>query len=149
MTSSAKINNFRLWVLCTGIFNIVSYSTLPCPYTLNKFIAMTNSLNSFFGLGGASLSMPINTATLMIMNLFGLFIVVLGILLIVASQDILNRSWYVFWEGVIRIFAFLYIFYFVIFKNAAQILFLFGTIDLIIGMIYMYYIFSIPEVKIK
>ena len=149
MTDSAKINHFRLWVLFTGVFNIVSYFPLSCPYTLAKFIAMTNLLNSLFGLGGTDLSMPVNAATLMIMNLFGFFIIVLGILLIVASQDILNRAWFVFWEGVIRIFAFLYIFYFVIFKGAAQILFLFGTIDLIIAAIYMYYIFSITEAKIK
>ena len=84
----------------------------------------------------------------MMINLFGLFIIVLGILLIIASFDIQNRSWYVFWEGVIRVFAFLYILYFVLFKNATQILFLFGTIDLFIAFIYFYYIYSIKELKI-
>ncbi|MBT8349981.1 MAG: hypothetical protein KJO26_01930 [Deltaproteobacteria bacterium] len=145
---SAKIKHFKLWVFWTGVFNIISYTALTCPFTLEKFMATTNSLSRLFGLGGSPLSLPVNSGNLMMINLFGFFIIVLGILLIIASFDIQNRSWYVFWEGVIRVFAFLYILYFVLLKDAAQILFLFGTIDLVIAFIYFYYIFSIKEIRI-
>ena len=77
------------------------------------------------------------------------FIVVfLGIFLIIASLDIEKRAWFVFWEGLTRIFVFLFFLYFVLFSSAAQILLLFGIIDLIIGIIYMYFIFTIKDLKL-
>lgn len=38
MTSSTKIEHFRRWVFLTGIFNIVTFSSLACPYTLKNFL---------------------------------------------------------------------------------------------------------------
>ena len=81
-------------------------------------------------------------------NILGLVVVFLGIFLIIASLDIEKRVWFVFWEGLTRIFVFLFFLYFVLFSSAAHILLLFGIIDLIIGIIYMYYIFTIKDLKI-
>ena len=85
----------------------------------------------------------------MMINTLGILVVFLGILLIVASLDIQNRAWYVFWEGMTRFIFFLLSLYFVIFKNAGQILIIFGVVDLIIAIIYWYYIFTIEGLKIK
>ena len=81
-------------------------------------------------------------------NILGLMVVFLGIFLIIASLDIEERAWFVFWEGLTRIFVFLFFLYYVLFSSAAQLLLLFGIIDLIIGIIYMYYIFTIKELMI-
>jgi len=81
-------------------------------------------------------------------NILGLVVVFLGIFLIIASLDIEKRAWFVFWEGLLRVFVFLFFLYFVLFSSAAQILLLFGIIDLIIGIIYMYYIFTIKDLKL-
>ena len=148
MANSAKIAHFRLWVFWTGIFNIVAYAALLCPYTLNIFLGTSAGLGKALGLGGTVLSMPENINNVVMINILGLIVVFVGIFLIIAALDIEKRAWFVFWEGVMRIFVFLFFLYFVLFGSAAQILLLFGIIDLIIGIIYLYYIFTIKGLKI-
>ena len=148
MESSAKIEHFRRWVFWTGIFNIVAYSALLCPVTLKIFLSTSNGLGDALGLGGTVFSMPENVNHVIMINILGLLVVFLGIFLIMASLDIEKRAWFVFLEGLTRVFVFLFFLYYVLFSNAAQILLLFGIIDLIIGIIYMYYIFTIKDLKI-
>jgi len=148
MESSAKIEHFRRWVFWTGIFNIVAYSALLCPVTLKIFLSTSNGLGDALGLGGTVFSMPENVNHVIMINILGLLVVFLGIFLIMASLDIEKRAWFVFLEGLTRVFVFLFFLYYVLFSNAAQILLLFGIVDLIIGIIYMYYIFTINDLKI-
>jgi len=148
MSNSIKFIHFRWWVFWTGIFNIVAYGALMCPYTLKAFSGISIGLSNALGLGGVVLSMPENINHVILINILGLIVVLLGIFLIIASLDIRNRAWFVFWEGLIRIFVFLFLLYYVIFSSAAQILLLFGVIDLVIAIIYMYYIFTIKDLKI-
>jgi len=148
MPDSAKIIHFKRWVFWTGIFNIVAYVSLMCPYTLKSFLGTSTSLSNALGLGGTALSMPENFNNTIMINILGLIVVFLGIFLIIASLDIEKRAWFVFWEGLTRIFVFLFFLYYVLFSSAAQILLLFGIIDLIICLIYMYYIFTIEGLKI-
>jgi hypothetical protein len=148
MESSAKTEHFRWWVFWTGIFNIVAYAPFLCPFTLKIFLGTSTGLSNTLGLGGTVLSMPENINHVIMINVLGLIIVFVGIILIIASLDIEKRAWFVFWEGLIRIFVFLFFLYFVLFSSAAQILLLFGVIDLIIGIIYLYYIFTIKDLKI-
>jgi hypothetical protein len=148
MEASAKTEHFRLWVFWTGIFNIVAYGAMVCPFTLKTFIGASNSLGKFLGLGGTPFTMPENVNHLVMINILGMLVIFLGIFLIVASRDIRNRAWVVFWEGLARIFVFLFFLYFVLFKAGAQISLLFGITDLIIGIIYMYYIFTIKDLKV-
>jgi len=148
MPDSVKTIHFRWWVFWTGIFNIVAYAPLLCPFTLKIFLGTSSGLGNALGLGGTVLSMPENVNHVIMINLLGLMVVFLGIFLIIASLDMEKRAWLVFWIGVIKIFVFLFFLYFVLFGSAAQILLLFGVIDLIIGIIYMYYIFTIKDLKI-
>jgi hypothetical protein len=148
MPDSAKIMHFRWWVFWTGIFNIVAYAAFMCPYKLKIFYGTSTGLGNALGLGGTALSMPENLNNVIMINILGLIVVFLGIFLIIASLDIEKRAWFVFWEGLTRIFVFLFFLYYVLFSSAAQILLLFGIIDLIIGIIYMYYIFTIEGLKI-
>ena len=148
MSDSVKIIHFRWWVFWTGIFNIVAYASLLCPFTLKIFLCNSTDLSNALGFGGTVLSMPANVNHVIMINILGLIVVFLGIFLIIASLDIEKRAWFVFWEGLTRIFVFLFFLYFVLFSSAAQILLLFGIIDLIIGIIYMYYIFTIKDLKI-
>ncbi len=148
MSDSVKTARFSLWVFWTGIFNIVAYLALLCPYTLKIFLSTSAGLGNALGLRGTVLSMPENINHVVMINILGLLVVFLGILLIIAALDVEKRAWFIFWEGLTRIFIFLFFLYFVLFSSAAQILLLFGIIDLIIGVIYMYYIFTIKDLKI-
>ncbi len=148
MPDLVKTIHFRWWVFWTGIFNIVAYAALLCPFTLKIFLDTSNGLSNTVGLGGTALSMPENVNNVIMINILGLIVVFLGIFLIIASLDIEKRAWFVFWEGLTRIFVFLFFLYFVLYGSAAHILLLFGIIDLIIGIIYMYYIFTIKALKI-
>ena len=148
MESSEKKEHFRRWVFWTGIFNIVAYAALLCPFTMKIFFGTSSGLSNALGLGGTVFSMPENVNHVIMINILGLIVVFLGVFLIIASLDIEKRAWFVFWEGLTRIFVFLFFLYYVLFSSAAQVLLLFGIIDLIIGIIYMYYIFTIEGLKI-
>ncbi len=148
MPDLVKTIHFRWWVFWTGIFNIVAYAALLCPFTLKIFFDTSQGLSNTLGFAGTALSMPTNVNNVIMINILGLIVVFLGIFLIIASLDIEKRAWFVFWEGLTRIFVFLFFLYFVLFGSAAHILLLFGIIDLIIGIIYMYYIFTIKALKI-
>lgn len=148
MPDLVKTIHFRWWVFWTGIFNIVAYAALLCPFTLKIFFDTSQGLSNTLGFAGTALSMPTNVNNVIMINILGLIVVFLGIFLIIASLDIEKRAWFVFWEGLTRIFVFLFFLYFVLYGNAAHILLLFGIIDLIIGIIYMYYIFTIKDLKI-
>lgn len=148
MPDLVKTIHFRWWVFWTGIFNIVAYAAFLCPFTLKIFFDTTQGLSNTLGFAGTALSMPANVNNVIMINILGLIVVFLGIFLIIASLDIEKRAWFVFWEGLTRIFVFLFFLYFVLYGSAAHILLLFGIIDLIIGIIYMYYIFTIKALKI-
>ncbi|MBU1341656.1 MAG: hypothetical protein KKE44_23730 [Proteobacteria bacterium] len=148
MESHAKIKNFRQWVFWTGISNIIAYGALLCPITFKEFLNTSNRLGHSLGLGGTVFAMPENVNHVIMINILGLLVVFAGICLIVASFDIYKRTWFIFLEGLLRMIVFLFFFYYVLFSNAAQILLLFGIIDLTIGIIYMYYIFTIKDLKI-
>jgi len=149
MSSSSKVESFRKWVLVTGILNIVVYSTLLCPFTLKVLLDISNAMNNALGLGGMSFPIPSNTNHLVMIHIVGILVVCLGIMLVIASFDVMNRAWFVFWEGLLRILVFLYILFFVVCMNSITILILFGATDLIIGTVYMYFIFTIEGLSIK
>jgi len=142
-----KMLHFKRWTFWTGIFNIVAYFSLVCPFTLRMFIDMQNNMGKSMGFGGSEFAFPMNANNLFMINSLGLIIVFLGIFLIIASFDIANRSWFVFWEGVLRILVFVISVYFVLAMDASQMVFGIGLIDLIIGLIYMYYIFTIEGLR--
>ena len=147
MEKSARLVRFKRWVFWTGVFNIIAYAALACPFTLTTFINMQNSMGKSLGLGGLEFGFPMNVNNLLMVNLLGLIVIFLGIMLIIASFDIESRAWFVYWEGLIRILVFFLCVYFVLAKDASQIMFGIGLIDLIIGGIYMYYIFTIEGLK--
>jgi hypothetical protein len=148
MMTSDKTGRFRRWVFWTGIYDIVAFGVLACPFTLKMFLSVSNGLNEALGLGGTLAAFPVNANNLLMINTLGVILIFLGIMLIVASLDIERRAWFVFWEGLIRIIFFILSFYVILFKGAAQIVFVFGIIDLIIAVIYLYYIFTIEGLKI-
>lgn len=149
MTSSSKIEFFRKWVLVTGVFNIVVYSTLLFPFTLKVFLDISNAMNNALGLGGMIFPVPLNTNHLVMIHIVGILVVCFGIMLVIASFDIMNRAWFVFWEGLMRIIVFLYLLFFVVCMNSITLLLLFGTTDLIIGTVYLYFIFTIEGLSVK
>jgi hypothetical protein len=148
MMTSDKTGRFRKWVFWTGIYDIVAFGGLACPFTLKMFLSVSNGLNEALGLGGTLAAFPVNVNNLLMINTLGVILIFLGIMLIVASLDIEGRAWFVFWEGLIRIIFFILSFYVILFKGAAQIVLVFGIIDLIIAVIYLYYIFTIEGLKI-
>jgi hypothetical protein len=149
MASSSKIEFFRKWVLVTGVLNIVVYSALLFPFTLKVFLDISNAMSNALSLGGMSFPVPLNTNHLVMIHIVAILVVCLGIMLVIASFDIKNRAWFVFWEGLLRIIVFLYILFFVVCMNSATLLLLFGTTDLIIGAVYVYFIFTIEGLSVK
>jgi hypothetical protein len=74
MEASPKTEHFRLWVFWTGIFNIVGYAAVACPFSLKMFISASNGLGRLFGLGGTPLTMPENVNHLVMIYIFFIFV---------------------------------------------------------------------------
>jgi hypothetical protein len=148
MITSVRTERFRKWVFWTGIYDFVGFGGVACPFRLKIFLGISNGLNKALGLGGTLGALPTNVNNLLMINTLGVILVFLGILLIIASLDLEKRAWFVFWEGLIRIVFFVLSLYFILFKSVAPIVLIFGVIDLIIAIIYMYYIFTIDGLKI-
>jgi uncharacterized membrane protein HdeD (DUF308 family) len=106
-------------------------------------------MNNALGLGGMSFPVPTNTNHLVMIHVVGICVVCLGIMLVVASFDVMKRAWFVFWEGLLRIIVFLYLLFYIVYMNSIALLLLFGVADLIIGIVYMYFIFTIEGLSIK
>jgi len=49
MPDSVKTVHFRWWVFWTGIFNIVAYAALLCPFTLKIFLGTSSGLGNALG----------------------------------------------------------------------------------------------------
>lgn len=79
MEPSAKTEHFRRWVFWTGIFNIIAYAALLCPFTMKIFFGISTGLSNALGLGGAVLSIPENVNHVIMINILGLVIVFQGL----------------------------------------------------------------------
>ncbi len=148
MTSSTKTTHFRQWVFWTGIFQVVAFGALVCPFTSKIFLSSLSALNKTIGLGGAAFVFPSNVHNFLMIYSLGVSAIVFGIFLIIASFDIENRAWFVFWDALGRVIFFLICIYFAFFKNASQMLFVGGSLDLFLGSVLLYYIFTIKGLKI-
>ena len=66
------------------------------------------------------------------------FVIYLGILLILCSRSLRSRASIVYWEGILRVAAFLLLAGYSLFADLGISMAFVGTIDLVIGLVYMF-----------
>jgi hypothetical protein len=142
-----KLLHFKRWVFWSGVITSVLYLPWTCPFTFRPYQNITNNMAKSLGLSGPEYVFPMNLNNLYLIYGLGIILVFWGIFLILASFDIKNRAWLVFWMGLCNFVLVLYGIYFVLALGSNQIMIGFISIDLIFGLIYMYYIFTIEGLR--
>lgn len=107
------------FVFWTGVYNIVAGVTLLFP-GLPVFIGVRLPENIFW------LWLPVS------------LVIYLGVMLILCSRDLQARACLVYWEGILRIVAFVLLAYFGFIKDSGIMLGIIGAGDLVIGLIYLF-----------
>ena len=114
---------------------------------MKKFVFWTGVYNVLLGLGFLLpplvefLGVPVPESAVWV-QLPATFVIYLGILLILCSRSLRSRASIVCWEGILRIAAFLLLAGYGLFGGLGISMALVGTIDLVIGLIY---VFGLPR----
>jgi hypothetical protein len=108
----------KKFVFWTGIYNIVVGLVISCPWVVK--LLGTPLPSSYFWLWFAAV-----------------LVIYLGILLVLCSRNLKGRASLVYWEGILRIVAFLLVAGFGVFGGLGPAITLLGIIDLAIGLVYL------------
>lgn len=109
---------------------------------MQKFVFWTGIYNILLGVGFLIPSIPSlsgiqGTSSLFWLWLPAVLVIYLGILLILCSRDLNTRGTLVYWEGILRIFAFFLLTYFGFLGGLGIMLGIIGIVDLLIGLGYL------------
>jgi hypothetical protein len=115
------------------------------PSTDPPTAAMLNNLNKSLGLGGDKLVPPRQAIHWLFLNLSGLLIAFLGVLLIWCSLRIIQRFKIPAMIAVPKFVAGVYILYYVIRADMAQIMVGFAVIDMGFSLVFLYCYFTLKN----
>ncbi|MGB7518351.1 MAG: hypothetical protein WA896_01815, partial [Spirulinaceae cyanobacterium] len=109
---------------------------------MQKFVFWTGIYNILLGVGFLIPSIPSlsgiqGTNSLFWLWLPAVLVIYLGVLLILCSRNLNVRGTLVYWEGILRVFAFLLLAYFGFWGGLGIMLGVIGIVDLLIGLGYL------------
>ena len=109
---------------------------------MQKFVFWTGVYNIFLGAGFLTPSIPgflgiQGNSSIFWFLLPAVLVIYLGVLLILCSRNLNARGTLVYWEGILRVFAFLLLTYFGFWGGLGTMLGVIGIVDLLIGLGYL------------
>lgn len=138
-----RLTPFRYWVFGAGIFNAVAGFPLAAPFLSKHYIVLLNDLNTLSGLGGKELKPPDDGAMMLIVNMAGLAVLLIGLMLIYASADLEKRRGIPLLNGICRLIFSILVVYYVATEDIARMLLGVAMIDFVIGGVFLYYLFEL------
>ena len=137
--SNSMYKSFKVWVVAAGLFNIIAATPLAIPKYLAGYYALFNSLNRILNLGGNPLVPPADATNSLFVNMAGLALILVGIILLYSAFDLKRRLFIPFASGLVRLVFSAVLTYYIFAENVAHILISIGTIDLLLGIVFVYY----------
>jgi hypothetical protein len=135
-----SLNQFKNLLRFSGIFNIVSAFLLIIPVVYEYYLLFFNDVNSELGLGGQPVSIPTNPLNALLINTAGIDLVLIGTIVLVASRKPLRNRKIILLNGIGRLVFALIIAYYVFAADLIRIIVIFGLIDVIISIGFLYYL---------
>jgi len=134
------IKQFSNLLRFSGIFNIASAFLLIIPIVYEYYLLFFNDINLALGLGGQPVSLPTNPLNALLINTAGIDLVLIGTIVLVASKNPLKNRTIILLNGIGRLLFALIIAYYVFAADLIRIIVIFGLIDVIISIGFIYYL---------
>lgn len=151
MNAEKTVSRLKALLLFSGLFNIVFALPLLLPCTYQWYLNLLGSINAMLGLGGLSITMPVDGVHALLINTAGIDLVLIGAIVVFASLDPVNRRTIPLLNAVGRTLFFIIIAYYIFAYNIARVILFFGIADILIsiGFIYYYYKLNCNSTQIK
>lgn len=137
------------WAYIGGIYNLVFGLSLSLPILYKQYFKTLQMLNKALRLGGDAGAPPKHAVNEFMVNLSGILLCVLGLNLLYAARDVTHRSALLAHNILGRIATVAVILYYLRAGNIARILVLFGSLDLLIGGVYAYYLTKLRGTSLR
>ena len=134
------LKQFKNLLKFSGVFNIVSAFLLIFPKVYEYYLMFFNDINFALGLGGQPVSIPTNPLNALLINTAGIDLVLIGAVILVVSKDPLKNRTIILLNGVGRLLFALIIAFYVFSADLIRIIVVFGAIDVLISIGFLYYL---------
>lgn len=135
-----SLKQFKNLLRFSGIFNIVSAFLLIIPVVYEYYLLFFNDVNAALGLGGQPVSIPTNPLNALLINTAGIDLVLIGAIVLVASRKPLRNRKIILLNGIGRLVFALIIAYYIFVADLIRIIVIFGLIDVIISIGFLYFL---------
>jgi len=135
----------RRWVLGGGVFNCIVAFPLAMPFLHGWYIQLLNNIATLIEPNGAIWLPPIDGTNMLFLNTAGMALFLVGMTLIYASKNVVDRITIPFLNGIVRfVWAVTAIYYFINY-SLIEVIFPLVVIDSILAIVYIYYYFKISN----
>jgi hypothetical protein len=141
------IDKFKNLLRFSGVFNILFAFPLIFPVLYTHYLNLLQYFNTILGLGGKAITIPTNPVHALLINTAGIDLVLIGAIVLVVSRKPWNNRKIIFLNAVGRLLFASIIAYYVIFTDLIRIVILFGAIDVMISIGFLYYLSKIRGIS--
>lgn len=134
------LQKFKNLLLFSGLFNIVFAFPLIIPGIYEYYLELLNNFNFVIGLGGCPVAIPENPLNALFINTAGIDLVLIGAIILVVSRKPMENRMIILLNGIGRLLFALVISYYVVIADIIQIIIVFGLIDVLISIGFLYFL---------
>lgn len=134
------VKQFKILLIASGLFNIIFALPLLIPEVSNLYLEVLSNINVFLGLGGEAFSIPINSIHSLLINTAGIDLVLIGVIILICSKEPLKNTKIIAANAIGRTIFFFVIGYHILANNLIRLVLVFGIIDLIISILFIYFV---------
>lgn len=145
--NTKTLKHFRNLLRFSGIFNMVSAFLLIFPIVYEHYLLFFNDLNFALGLGGQPVSIPTNPLNALWINTAGIDLVLIGAIIFFISKNPLKNKMIILLNGIGRLLFGSIIAYYIFTADLIRIIAVFGVIDVIISIGFLYYLNKVKHMK--
>jgi hypothetical protein len=145
ITVERRVRRFSAFLIFSGLFNIVLAAPLMVPEFYRNYLELLWRVNVILSLGGQEPVAPSGGISALFINTAGLDLVLIGIVVLYASRDLLERWFIPAVNAAARLAFFGVSLYYVIVYEIARIVLLIGGVDLIISGIFAWFLLSLRK----
>lgn len=143
VTMKQTVNQFSRLLFFSGAFNITLALPLAFPVMAERYLLFLWQVNRFLSLGGKEIIYPKEGIASLFINTAGIDLVLIGVIVLYASFDPLNRKFIPLANAIGRTLFAAVVAYYVITMDIAHLVLVIGGIDVAISIGFAYYLLKL------